>query len=1520
MLRLASSPGGSIVPDEIIDSKYRVLEKPPRAPGRQRCLVSDLISGRMAVLEKVTLEGFERLQRRWSTYWQAILRERASRFARLSSFVPVTAVGAWESGPYYVFECDDEGALQGRSLSRFPAPEQLRALLKDIQSANAAGDHVLNLRPESLCLQDEVLRVLPSAYILPHEMLARAGARSPYQPPELRHAGHLGPTTDGFIAAGVLQACMGLPGARPETWQHLQGLLALEPWRRPRLEAVQALLDGGSTEAAVTPEGPPRRSVDRLADLDLAALPAASLWRPLLESLDAGLAHMSEGTSVVLFLEAPASGPGLREVFAFLRESLALLRERPHVVRLEALTAWEPRDLTGHGPAVVLVPEYRPAETELLPLHALLAQEKMRPVVWVVGARRSAAFPAEGESAESLAAWLRERCHPEVHFLSQALECPPEEMPAAPVSPASRHLLDLLSVLDADATGEMLRLALPQQEVELPEALAELEGLGHLRRSLEAGGWWGQEQQLVVRLLRPEALELRRNGLTSHRQEELHLLLSHLLAESGTPTLGQRLMRFDHLFAGGSWEVAAAESGPLLQAVQRRGLVTLLRQLQRKLVNSNLVQHLKAPQLLEVLHSLGQWEVERQHASEGRGYYERAAEKLFALSEEEVAALDLHATSDMLLAHAELLERHSDYQRSLDLLQRFLERYGEGIPTVDRGRLFTAMGYCEFRLTRYGAAEERCQLALNLLDARRHPEEVAQLHNVLGLVRWRTSRYDEAQQYLSSSLTLREKSGNRLLVARAYNNLGLLARARRRFSEALEYHRKSMEIRQELGDQAGVAKGLVNLAYVHREMKDLGRAEDLARRACALSEQLGSRSSLATAKGLQGEVFLAQGRRAEARAALEEAVRLAQQVGDVAELFMALRKQAHLELLENNLQRAEELLQESEQSMSQAGSPLEEANWHHTQGQLRRAQGDRRGAAFSFEHAGNNLARLGDTSQAAEAFQEAAQLYHESGAAARARELVVRTRQLLEREGAVVPKTLLDLETLVGEGEVQPSGPAEALPGAAALQRACEAAASLENTAQAMERILGEARRCAGAQCALLVEADGDVHRASSFARELEQQAMQPADWVRARPRLLARAQQTLLPLSSDDLQDEESAAPFYLVPVEARERRLGSVWLEWSEGARLPGEEVRRAVRSMVHLLAILMEREAILPAAAARVEATPAGARRGGTTLDDIVGKSGKRQEMIDFIRKVRDLDETVLLLGENGTGKDVMARAIHDTSKRRAQPFVTMNCGAVPAGMWERELFGHDRGAFTDATETKPGYFESAHRGTLFLDEIGDMPWEMQARFLRVLEDKAVQRLGVSERIRVDVRVIAATNTDLEGAMRAGRFREDLFHRLNVLAKTLPPLRDRREDVEVLALHFLDEQARGQQRLAKRLSGEAQRVLMQYPWPGNVRELQNAMKRCDALSRGEVIVPEDLPTQIVKGADGTEIAGPLDIETVARWVLDHASYSEDNPLLDRLEREIARQLVEKVKVVAKAGRYLGLSRPTLYAKLRR
>jgi Nif-specific regulatory protein len=226
-------------------------------------------------------------------------------------------------------------------------------------------------------------------------------------------------------------------------------------------------------------------------------------------------------------------------------------------------------------------------------------------------------------------------------------------------------------------------------------------------------------------------------------------------------------------------------------------------------------------------------------------------------------------------------------------------------------------------------------------------------------------------------------------------------------------------------------------------------------------------------------------------------------------------------------------------------------------------------------------------------------------------------------------------------------------------------------------------------------------------------------------------------------------------------------------------------------------------------------------------------------------------VLLLGESGTGKELAARSIHRASPRARRPFVAINCATLSETLLESELFGHERGAFTGAVERKTGKLEAADSGTLFLDEIGELSPPLQAKLLRVLQEREFERLGSTRTIRVDVRVIAATNRDLETALREGGFREDLYYRLNVIRLTLPPLRDRREDVPLLASHFA---ARFSRKLGRQVAGftpEARACLLRYPWPGNIRELANAVERALVLGEDDLIRPEDLPEAVLESA---------------------------------------------------------------------
>ena len=251
----------------------------------------------------------------------------------------------------------------------------------------------------------------------------------------------------------------------------------------------------------------------------------------------------------------------------------------------------------------------------------------------------------------------------------------------------------------------------------------------------------------------------------------------------------------------------------------------------------------------------------------------------------------------------------------------------------------------------------------------------------------------------------------------------------------------------------------------------------------------------------------------------------------------------------------------------------------------------------------------------------------------------------------------------------------------------------------------------------------------------------------------------------------------------------------------------------------------------------------------LGDLLGRSERMREVFDTLRRVADSPATAIVRGESGTGKELAARAIHALSPRAAGPFVAVNCAAIPSNLIESELFGHERGAFTDAHERRIGKFEAAVGGTLFLDEIGELDAALQTKFLRALEERRIERLGGTEPIEVDVRVVAATHRDLERDMAEGRFRADLFYRIQVVPIDLPPLRERREDIRLLAEHFLEDARAQAGRGPPRLSADALAALERFPWPGNVRELKNAIEHAVALAGGDAVEVEDLPATIMQ-----------------------------------------------------------------------
>ena len=295
--------------------------------------------------------------------------------------------------------------------------------------------------------------------------------------------------------------------------------------------------------------------------------------------------------------------------------------------------------------------------------------------------------------------------------------------------------------------------------------------------------------------------------------------------------------------------------------------------------------------------------------------------------------------------------------------------------------------------------------------------------------------------------------------------------------------------------------------------------------------------------------------------------------------------------------------------------------------------------------------------------------------------------------------------------------------------------------------------------------------------------------------------------------------------------------------------DEVLLKIRMAVERQRLAEERER-LEAENARLRGEPSVSPLG----TGIVGKSKRLAAIFQTVRKVADYKSTVLLLGESGTGKELVARAIHDQSVRSKGPFVAVNCGAIPETLLESELFGHAKGAFTDASRNKRGIIEEANGGTLFLDEIGELPLQLQVKLLRFLQEDEIRRVGENKGITVDVRVVAATARDLQQMVAEGEFREDLFYRLNVLLLTIPPLRERKDDIPLLVDHFLVRYGDRLGRPGMSVSRDALKVLMDYNWPGNVRELENTIERAMVLNEGDRIEVEGLPDRLRKEPEAT------------------------------------------------------------------
>jgi DNA-binding NtrC family response regulator len=448
----------------------------------------------------------------------------------------------------------------------------------------------------------------------------------------------------------------------------------------------------------------------------------------------------------------------------------------------------------------------------------------------------------------------------------------------------------------------------------------------------------------------------------------------------------------------------------------------------------------------------------------------------------------------------------------------------------------------------------------------------------------------------------------------------------------------------------------------------------------------------------------------------------------------------------------------------------------------------------------------------------------------------------------------------------------------------------------------------------LIVEDDGDLRETLSESLESAGFAVaQSADAASAKERLEAFAYDGLVV----DLHLPDTSGMSVLEEAVARYPEIKAVVMTGFGGVAEAVEAMKRGAIDFLIKPFQLSQLARVLETAVdqqrLRVENAELRAQlRGRFSFDSLVGRDSTMQQLFQTLEMVAPMNSTVLIQGETGTGKELVARTIHHHSPRADQRFVAFNAGAIPEGLVEAELFGHVKGAFTGAVSARVGRFELAHRGTLFIDEVSSMPLPLQAKLLRALQEREVERVGDSKPMKLDIRVIAATNADLRKLVKDGTFREDLFYRLSVIPVTLPPLRARRGDIPLLAQHMIKKSCRENNLQQKPLTQEALRMLMAYHWPGNVRQFENAMEHAVAMSLTSAeIGPETLPDEIRKPTEtGFNAAIAIPDEGI-----DFSS------IVSKLERDLIMRCLEKTGGNKRqAARLLNLSRTTFIDKLQR
>jgi len=1089
----------------------------------------------------------------------------------------------------------------------------------------------------------------------------------------------------------------------------------------------------------------------------------------------------------------------------------------------------------------------------------------------LTGSERVRVFSSGGVAEEDMDLWLRGRAGaagPVTIDLASTAEDPAARL----LSPGADHtgrVLELLALQDHGVVADALVEAFSWTPRDLAVALESLlaSGFVQLRYVLH---YAAPGLHLLVQLA--EGCEVK---LEASRGEELRSLIGSI-AESH-PDRGRGL--------GRQWYYAG-----LLAVADSPGATDRLRRLARRLEGSG--RSLMSVGVYGRLLRQARGEATREDLSRAAivraHFYQRVGQLDEARQILDEATRELGKDSgsgrqvdDALAAvtlHRARLDFHvsafAEGERRLSVL---LEETRGELPVELRSRVYVELAWAQLQLGRTRESVRTSELVLRLLDAHVHAELVARAHTQLGFALYKESDYAGSVMHYDRALRLRRQVGDSLAVARTLNNLGLSYRALEQWNEAESSLRESLRLKSSAGDELSTAASLLNLGFFLLDRAQLDEADESAQRCVDIGQRHHHPETEAEALGLRGEIARARGNLDAARDWLIRDLEICERTGHESERLATLRRLAQVLLESGDYEQAAIRLETARGLLSEQPSRLETALLDRIEADLLTHDEILEPAISAYSAAARGFAGIHRPADQVEALSRRGMVEHRLGRVDAARATLGELREIVGRhELHTVPEPARELEGLTagmsGRESRSMVGP-----------RTC-----LEALVSALESpgpdLLGAVSSVFDGVDVYWIPSDGDLRAAP--------------DTPSRPPELLAA------PTSAG----------------EGVERRENWVLVSARKGAGVLAVDLRRELdpaeeqllRGFIHLI------EEPRRANAQPGPAVPSDTESPAVPAPEaLVGRSPGLAHVLRLVERVGPTDVSVLLLGENGTGKELVARALHERGAGRARPFVAVNCASIPDALLESELFGHEKGAFTSAHARRAGRFEEARDGTLLLDEIGEMPLEMQAKILRVLQERSFTRVGGSEVLQCNARIIAATNRDLAAEVERGRFRMDLYYRINVVTIEIPPLRDRTEDIAPLVEHFLRKHAPAFGGRVPELSTEVLARLEDWHWPGNVRELENVVMNALVFATSEILRPEDLPPHILPVA-GRGTRG--DWQRAVSHLLDASDPTEENPLLPRLEAWVVNEMVNRTGNKTLAARMLGITKPTVYDRLRR